>query len=90
MQIVKCRTCRKIAFFYDGDATRESLLAAKVTYPDGSKPEAGKCIIRKCGHGRIFKRPDTSLYVDGEIETPTVTLPSEESIATAESLDRGI
>lgn len=89
MQVVKCRTCREIVFYYDGDATRESLVAAKATYPDGSKPGVYEVIRRKCGHGRVFKRPDTSLYVDGEIETPAVTLPCEEWQATAESLDHG-
>lgn len=70
MQAIRCSTCRKLVFTYDGDVRVGTIKAAKATYPDGTKPVPGRFLVRPCGHGKIYGRQDNSLYIDGEMETP--------------------
>lgn len=74
MQAIKCSGCRQLIFMYDGDV-RVSIKSAKATYPDGSKPLPGRFIRRPCGcDTKVYGRADSSLYIDGEMETPNVTI----------------
>lgn len=70
MQAIKCSTCRQLVFMYDGDIRVGTINRTKATYPDGTKAQPGRFLVRPCAHGKIYGRQDNSLYIDGEMETP--------------------